>query len=173
MTTPAAYPRSVAHATIPKVPARVRAYVSDFGATAVAITKRGKIKITADPSGCHAAWWLAAKDAQRLQAACKARGDVEACARILQIKITPHTVALMKADAALARLDRILAGLKRNGDMHQFNRAYRLHRAQAGGHFMSYTVAERRLKRALSRCLAAGIAGNAFTLALGEVFDAK
>ena len=74
--------------TIPKVPARVRAYLADFGATAVAITERGKIKITADPSGCHAAWWLAAKDAQRL-----------------------------KADAALAKLDRILAELKQRGDM--------------------------------------------------------
>ena len=98
---------------------------------------------------------------------------VEVCARILQIKLTPHEVALMKADAALARLDRILAELKANGDMHQFNRAYKLHRAQAGGHFMSYTAAELRLKRALSRCVAAGVAGNAFTLALGEVFDAK
>ena len=78
----------------------------------------------------------------------------------------------MKADAALARLDRILADLKARGDMHQFNRAYKLHRAQAGGHFMSYTAAELRLKRALSRCLAAGIAGNAFTLALEEVFGA-
>ena len=103
--------------TIPKVPARVRAYLADFGATAVAITERGKIKITADPSGCHAAWWLAAKDAQRLKAECKARGDVEACARRLQIKITPHEVALMKADAALAKLDRILAELKQRGDM--------------------------------------------------------
>jgi hypothetical protein len=78
----------------------------------------------------------------------------------------------MKADAALARLDRILADLKARGDMHQFNRAYKLHRAQAGGRFMSYTAAELRLKRALSRCLAAGIAGDAFTLALEEVFGA-
>ena len=60
-------------ATIPPIPARVRAYLADVGATAIAITERGKIKITADPSGCHAALWLAAKDAKRLRAACKAR----------------------------------------------------------------------------------------------------
>lgn len=157
--------------TIPKAPARVRGYLADFGAIAVAITERGKIKITDNPSGCHAAWWLAAKDAQRLRAACKARGDVEACACILQIKLTPHEVALMKADTALARLDRILAAAKANGDMHQFNRAYRLRRAAAGGHFMSYTVAAQRLRRELARCIAAGSRGDTFELALSRVFE--
>jgi hypothetical protein len=157
--------------TIPIVSARVRAYLADFGAIAVAITERVKIKITDDPSGCYVAWWLAAKDAERLRAACKARGDVEACARILHIKITPHEVALMKADAALARLDRILTAAKANGDMKTFNRAYRARRAAAGGHYMSYTVAEQRLRQELSKCIAAGSRGDGFELALSSVFE--
>jgi len=75
------------------------------------------------------------------------RGDVEAAARRLQIKITPHEVALMKATPRLPGSTASLPVLKQRGDMKVFNRAYRAKRAAADGHFMSYTVAAQRLRR--------------------------
>ena len=45
---------------MPTIPTtRVRAYLADFETVAIAITERGRVVITDDPSGHYQAWCLA------------------------------------------------------------------------------------------------------------------
>ncbi len=45
-----------------KIPASIPQYLSQFGNVAVAISVAGRIIVTADPSGCRAAWWAHSRD---------------------------------------------------------------------------------------------------------------
>jgi hypothetical protein len=158
---------------IPTVSAPVRNYLSSFDSVAVALTSRGSIISTPNPTGYERAWWVRKADAARLVEGSRERGNVEASAKSLGIAVTLHEIAVMRADKALARLDAILVDAKRNGDLKAFNRAYKRHRQAAmtaGTAYMPYTTAERRLKRALVAAIAAGTQGQVFRLALLDVF---
>jgi hypothetical protein len=152
----------------------VRSYLSSFDSIAIALTSRGSIITTPNPSGYECCWWVRKADAERLVEAARERGNVEATAKRLGITLTSHMVALAKVDRSLARLDGILAEAKRNGDLKQFNSTYRAKReaaVAAGVTFMPYTAAEKRLKRALVEAIADGTQGRPFQFALARVFE--
>jgi hypothetical protein len=160
---------------IPTVPVRVRRYLADFNTVAIAITSKGRVIVTPNPSGCERAWWLSKRDARRLHAAARAKGDVEGAAKRLDIGLTPHDVALMRADRALIRLDGILRKAQEAGELKTFNAEYAARRraaVAAGRRFMGYPAAQARLRRALAACVADGCQGRPFSLVLRDVFRA-
>jgi hypothetical protein len=162
--------------SVPKIPARVRNYLFTFGSTSIAVTARGALVLTPDPAGHEAAWWLKRVDAQRLLAACYVKGDVEAAAKRLQIPLTSHEVAVMRADQRLAQLDQILEQAQQSGDLRRFNATYQARRirAQAAGQkFMSYGTAQEKLKRQLVAAIADGTQGRPFSfgVAMARVFE--
>jgi hypothetical protein len=160
---------------VPYVPRRVLSYLRAFNSIAIAITRKGKVVTTSNPSGCETAWWLASKvDAKRVLDEAQAKGDIEASAKRLRITLTPHPVALMKADRALARLDAILRAAQQSGDLQTFNRQYACRRQAAistGKTFMPYTVARLKLQRSLMSVIADGIQGRPFQFAMVAVFE--
>src|SRR5262249_1069375 len=150
---------------IPYIPTRVRSYLAAFNSISIAITRKGKVVITPNPSGCELCWWLLKKDAERLLQEAKTRGDIEAAAKRLGIILTPHGVALMKADRALGRLDGILRAAQESGDLQQFNHVYAAHRQaaiSAGKTFMGYPAARTKLRRLLMDAVADGVQGRPF-----------
>jgi hypothetical protein len=159
---------------IPKVPLAARQYLSSFDSIAIALTSKGSLIAVSNPTGYEACWWVRKQDAQRLVDAARERGNVELSAKQLGIAITPHEVALMRTDKALARLDAILADAQRNGDLKTFNRTYRAKRlaaVAAGSNYMRYNTCEKRLRRALVATIAAGVQGREFEFAMRRVFE--
>src|SRR5258708_39707322 len=66
--------------------------------------------------------------------------------------LTPHNVAISRADKASRRIEQYMASLRGTGVLKEFNRAYKQHRTAAtarGQGFMTYKVAEARLRRPL------------------------
>src|SRR5258708_11456729 len=64
--------------------------------------------------------------------------------------LTPHNVAISRADKASRRIEQYMASLRGTGVLKEFNRAYKQHRTAAtarGQGFMTYKVAEARLRR--------------------------
>jgi len=161
---------------IPKISARIRNFLYTFGSTSIAITARGAILLTANPVGCEQAWWLKRTDAERLLAECYVKGDVEAAAKRLQIPLTAHDLAVMRAGKALAQIDVILEQAPASGDLRRFNAAYKAKRLRAqarGERFMSYGTAQEKLKRSLVAAIADGAQGRPFnfTVAMARVFQ--
>jgi hypothetical protein len=153
----------------------VRQYLSSFNSIAIVLTSKGSILAVPNPSGYERAWWVRKPDAARLVEASRERGDVEQAARRLvpPVILTEHSVALMRTDKALARLNAILSDAQENGDLRLFNSTYREKRlaaAAVGQSFMPYVVAQKRLKRALVEAIAAGTQGHLFRLVLLDVF---
>jgi hypothetical protein len=73
--------------------------------------------------------------------------------------LTPHDVAMSRAGDAATKLDRYLESLRGTGTLKEFNRAFKEHRMAAmarGQGFMTYKVAQARLRRALVPLLANG-----------------
>jgi hypothetical protein len=167
-------PWSVPQMPIPKVPTAVLNYLSNFGAVAVVVTRRGSIITVQNPTGYECAVWVRKQDAQRLVDESRERGNVEASAKHLGIAVTPHEVALMKTDRALARLDAVLEAARRDGSLRAFNRMYKIRRlaaVQCGENFMPYGTATKRLRRALVATIAAGMQGREFEFAMQRVFE--
>jgi hypothetical protein len=159
---------------IPTVPASVRSYLSSFGAVAVVLTRKGSLLAISNPTGFERAWWVRKQDAQRLLDEARERGDVEAAAGRLGINLTPHEIALLKTDRALARLDGLMREAQYNGQLKLFNKTYRAKRlaaVTAGANYMPYGTAQRRLKRALAAAIADGCQGREFAFAMRRVFD--
>jgi hypothetical protein len=161
---------------IPKVSARIRNFLFSLGATSIAVTAKGAVVITANPSGLEVAWWLRRDDAELLRAACFVKGDVEAAARRLGIALTPHDVACMRADHRLAMLDQIIETARTSGDLQSFNRTYqrlRIRAASKGQRFMSYGTAQEKLRRQLVTAIGDGEARRpfSFSAAMARVFD--
>jgi hypothetical protein len=159
---------------VPKVPAAVKNYLASFGSVAVVLTARGSILAVANPTGYERAWWVRKQDAPRLVEESRERGNVEASARRLGIALTPHDVAAMKADRALARLDLILRSAQQNGDLKRFNSEYaarRQHAVGTGATYMGYSAAHAKLRKALMIAIGDGCQGREFSLAFARVFD--
>jgi hypothetical protein len=148
------------------------AYLTASGATA--------ITITADADGIAisvgikrdavAAYWL--PETMVRSVAAKARnimgdaGGVEEAISALQeaaakcaVTLTPHDVAISRAVAATDRLDAYVEALRARGAMKEFTKTYKRRRMEAkanGLGFMSYAVAEARLRKALIPLLVGG-----------------
>jgi len=80
----------------------------------------------------------------------------------LKATLTLDDVAVARVDEAAQRLDSMLDTMRRNGQLQEFNRAYKMRRSAAtarGEGFMGYGVAMARLRRALIPRLAGKPAG--------------
>jgi hypothetical protein len=157
--------------------AQARAYLRSFGACVIAVTPRG-LRTARDIGKIRgtvlAAYWTssAAQALAVVQACRKAHSnDVEAGARQLQIVLTPHGTAVARAEAAVAKIDALLARAQADGVMRTFNKTYAQMRRQAraeGRGFMAYRIAHMRLQRALFY-KAAGASLDVIAMALGTV----
>ncbi len=157
--------------TIPRMPAAARQYIDAFNLLCIAITSKSRIVVTRDPRGHRSAWWTTAAAAPRVVAeVLRAKSDEEdetltperrvvlAAAR-LRIPLTDHLVVLERVARASARLEALLAQAEDDGFLQFFNRSYRAQRlaAQAAGlPVVPYSIARKRLKRALARAAASG-----------------
>jgi hypothetical protein len=158
---------------IEKIPGDVRFHLHAFDTIAIAITNRGRFVLTTDPAGHRQAWWLRRRDGNRLLEEARHCRDVEAAAKKLGIRVTVHDRCMARTNEGLGRLDTILDQAKANGTLARFHDEYRQRRmaaAKAGRKFMPYSAARRRLEEELTRCIAAGVHGDSFTLALSAVF---
>ena len=73
--------------------------------------------------------------------------------------MTPGTVAVDRAQNAVAKLDACFEAMRKNGQLAEFNRQYKRRRMAAGLRgegFMSFKIAMARLKRALIPILLGG-----------------
>jgi hypothetical protein len=159
---------------IEKIPGDVRFHLHAFDTIAIAVTNRGRFVLTTDPAGHQQAWWLRRRDSNRLLEEARHCRDVEAAAKKLGIRVTVHDRAIARTNEGLGRLDTILDTAKRNGTLARFHDEYRQRRiaaAAVGRKFMPYSAARRRLEQELTKCIAAGVRGDTFVLALSAVFD--
>jgi hypothetical protein len=87
------------------------------------------------------------------------------------VHLTPHEVVIARATKAAARLDASLRAAATGGRLKEFHAEYRRRRVEAsanGKPFMSFTMAERRFRRAIvARLLSDGVAADLFD----KVFD--
>jgi hypothetical protein len=159
---------------IPKIPADIRHYIAALDLVSIAITSRNHLVLTTDPAGHQQAWWLHRRDGNRLLEEARHRRNVELAAKKLAVRITEHSRCMARCDLALGKVDAILRNAKANGTLQKFHHAYRERREAArrrGETFIPFSTAHKRLERELTRCIAAGVRGDAFTLALTSVFD--
>jgi hypothetical protein len=149
-------------------------YLEASGATAITIVEIDGVcsfhvgsKI--DPHAVSVQWLPAAKArsiAMKARNLAGANPDAATAARVLaqaaadqRVTLTPNDVAMSRAGEAAGRLDAYVEALRARGDMKEFTKAYRLLRMAAkarGEGFMSFKVAELRLRRALIPYLVGG-----------------
>jgi hypothetical protein len=94
----------------------------------------------------------------------------------LRATLTPHDVALSRAANAAERLDRYVDSLRARGAMKEFTKAYRRHRLAAtarGEGFMSFAVAETRLRLALIPLLIGGGTVGPTQSLFANIFDQR
>jgi hypothetical protein len=160
------------------------AYLIASGATAITIIENVtgcayRIGTKLDPRAASVAGGQgAAGDAEGAQARGKAPGhrhrdgSADQAASDLKVTLTEHATAMMRAGEAAKRLDAFIAQLRARGAMREFTKMFKRRRLAAGlrgEDFMSYAVAELRLRRALVPLLQGG--GNVHTATLfADVF---
>jgi hypothetical protein len=92
-----------------------------------------------------------------------------------RVTLTEHATAMMRAAEAAKRLDAFIAQLRARGAMREFTKMYKRRRIAAtmrGEGFMSYQIAEARLRKALVPLLQGG-ATVAPTSLFSQIFDQK
>lgn len=141
--------------TVELPPVPIRAYLRAHNIAAVCVTPAG-VKLARDVGKVRervtAAWWCQPADALKIAeyARLTNTADVPAIAQHLGVALTPHTRAVERAAAAVARINSALDQAKRDGLMSQFNESYRQARRQAaanGKGFMPYQTAQSRFAR--------------------------
>ena len=160
------------------------AYLEASGATAIWISERGAIHAGGKITDTVAArWWIDARMAVPVARAARAlAGDnpdvseataaLHRAAASLRVALTADDVAIERARGAAMKLDAYLESLGRSGVLRDFNRAFKQHRTAArtrGEGFMSYKVAEQRLRKALVPMLVNGRSVGAQSL-FEEIF---
>ena len=156
--------------SIPALDNDVTKYIRAFDITSICVDRDGSIRITSDPQGAVEAHWLPAAYAGALLKAARTRGDIQAAAQRLRLKLTDHHTMIVRARAAIERLGTRLTAAKSDGAMKFINREYRRRRIEAnerGESFMPYRAAEQRLRRALTDAAA----GKAAPGIIARVFD--
>jgi hypothetical protein len=89
--------------------------------------------------------------------------------------LTPHDVAITRASEAATKIDGYLEGMRKSGQLQQFNSQFKLRRMAAtarGEGFMSYASALSRLRRALIPLLVGGRTVGPVQSLFAEIFDA-
>jgi hypothetical protein len=98
-------------------------------------------------------------------------GNVEGAARALRLALTEHTRVVERVTDAVGAIESRTEAARQDGRHKWFNRQFRKRRlaaAAAGEHFMSYSVAQRRLRNAIASVAAgkitAGVVAQVFSL---------
>jgi hypothetical protein len=143
------------------------AYLVASGATAVSVIETGtgrtfRVGTKIDPRGVAVHWLpetrakaivrLARKHAGTSPDIATAETALHRAAADPRVTLTAHHVAMTRAGKAAQRLDAYVESLRARGAMREFTKAYRRHRLAAmerGEGYMSFKVAELRLRRAL------------------------
>jgi hypothetical protein len=142
---------------------RLRSYLKSFDVAAVVEPDGGGITITRDlgrvVGKTVAVYWTTAAGAVSIHKACKQRGtnDIVGVAAELHVGLTSHVDCIKRAEAAMARLDTLVAAAKSKGLLKQLNGGYasaRLQARQRGEGFPPYAIVYRRFVQALYRCTA-------------------
>ncbi len=90
-----------------------------------------------------------------------------------RVTLTPHQVAMTRAGQAAARIEQYINSMRAKGAMREFTRAYKRRRTEAaanGQGFMTYKVAELRLRRALIPLLVGGQNAGLMQSLFAEIF---
>jgi hypothetical protein len=136
-----------------------RDYLAAFDLAAVAILPTGRVFISKNPTGASAAFWWRAGEADKVANAAWHRGDIAEAARRLHVAVTPHPILVVRVAARTRRIDEVIAQAKADGQMVAFHQAYKERRLKAkasGQPFMSFTEAERKLRKLIADSIAAG-----------------
>jgi hypothetical protein len=163
------------------------AYLIASGATAITIIENVtgcayRIGTKLDPRAASVHWLPEDKARQVMRKARKLAGKrpdigtamaaLHQAASDLKVTLTEHATVMMRAGEAAKRLDAFIAQLRARGAMREFTKMFKRRRLAAGLRgegFMSYAVAELRLRRALVPLLQGG--GNVHTATLfADVF---
>jgi hypothetical protein len=159
----------------------VRAYLRASNIACVAVLADGTVTAVCDVGRLQQpasdAWWTTAASALAIMRHCREHGtiDVLAVAGALHIPITPHAVAVERAQCAVERIDAALVDAKRRGALSFLNSGYRDARRAArdeGKCFPCYALVLERFKRALYKAATGGKSINDRSLiqqALGAV----
>ena len=143
----------------------VRAYLRAANVAAVVILPDQTVAAVRDVGRLQQpaaeAWWTTAAGALAIVRACRDNEttDVLAVAGALHIPITPHAVAVERAQYAVERIDAALAAAKQRGALSFLNSQYRDARRAAraeGRRFPRYAQVLERFKRALYKTAATG-----------------
>jgi hypothetical protein len=116
----------------------------------------------------------ARRDAGRNPDAATATRALAQAAADQRVTLTPHHVAMARAGEATRRLDAYIESLRARGAMKEFTKAYRRQRlaaAASGKGFMTFAVAELRLRRALIPLLIGGRAVGPTSSLFAEIFE--
>jgi hypothetical protein len=166
-------------------------YLIASGATAITITENEtgcsfKVGSKIDPYTVEIYWLTAAQAKPLVRLARKQAGrqpDISAAsaalaraATALRVTLTPNDVAMARAGEAATKLNRYIDGLRGTGVLKEFTRAYRRHRLAAtarGEGFMSFAVAEARLRLALIPLLVGGETVGPTQSLFANIFDPR
>jgi hypothetical protein len=162
-------------------------YLEASGANAISITSGtgGVVLGVCYRADAVRIYWLPAASARAVSArARKIAGDAVDVATVIaalkeaatqcRVTLTEHDIAIARADAMAQRLDACLAQWRQAGALKEFLKAYRSRRLAAkarGEGFMSFPVAELRLRRAMISVLQNGGTPKVGTSLFAEVFD--
>ena len=164
-------------------------YLEASGATAITITEHDGTTATfhvggkIDPRAVSVQWLpqmnaravvkLARRHAGASPDAAEALAALHRAAADQRVTLTPHDVAMTRAGDAVGRIEGYIDSMRAKGAMREFTRAYKRRRTEAaanGEGFMTYAVAEARLRKALIPLLAGGKQANGQSLFV-EIFE--
>jgi hypothetical protein len=165
------------------------AYLTASGATAITVTEIDGVcsfhvghKI--DPRAVAVQWLpettaraivkLARRHAGASPAAAAATAALHRAAADQRTTLTPHATAMSRAGASAKRLDAYIENLRARGAMREFTKTYkrrRLAAAAQGEGFMTFAVAELRLRRALIPLLVRGRTIGPVQSLFEQIFD--
>jgi hypothetical protein len=162
-------------------------YLIAAGAAAISIVEIDgacafRIGHKIDPNAIEIYWLTQAKPLARLARneagrhpdIATASAALARAAAALRAILTPHHIAISRAGDADAKLNRYMDGLRGTGVLKEFTKAYRRHRlaaAASGAGFMSFKVAEARLRFALIPLLVGGQNVGPVESLFEQIFD--
>jgi len=162
-------------------------YLTASGATAITITEINGVCAfhvgTKMLARSVAIFWIMEVDAKPVVASARkgAGGDAAVAALHraafdLRAVLTPNDVAMSRAGQAAGRIEQYIDSMRAKGAMREFTRAYKRRRMEAeanGQGFMTYAVAEARLRRALIPLLVGGQNVGPAASLFAEIFGAE
>jgi hypothetical protein len=164
-------------------------YLVASGATAISVIETGtgctfRVGTKIDPHAVEIYWLTAAqakplvrlarKQAGRHPNTATASATLARAAAALRVLLTPHNAAMTRAGDAAARLNNFMDSLRGTGRLKEFNRMFKSRRMEAtlnGQGFMTYAVAEARLRKALIPYLIGGRTIGPVQTLFEQIFD--